>query len=144
MWSSLWFKWVHASVIWLKHRLPYNSKRAHPNCDSRSHTGPLRWGAKVLAQCNNLAVISIVNHGMSKNQEAIRLARCLSFITATRIKGTHNIHHYLGKISPYSATTSPSQPGSVPQSLLDHLILSKPDWISKRWIELWSTTVLLG
>ncbi len=59
-----------------------------------------RWhGRTVLVQCDNTAVVSIVNHGSSKNDQAMHLARCLAFITAkydfhivaTHIRGVHNI-----------------------------------------------------
>ena len=58
--------------------------------------GPLWRGTTVLAECDNIA---IVNHGTSKNQDAMPLARCLAFISAkfdfhiavTHIKGAHNI-----------------------------------------------------
>ena len=59
-----------------------------------------RWrGSTVLAQCDNMAVVHIVNHGSSKNQDAMHLARCLAFITAkldfhvvaSHIKGAHNV-----------------------------------------------------
>ena len=140
MWSSLRFKLVHASVVWLKRRLPYyHSKRAHPNCDSRSHMGPLWRGATVLAQCDNLAVISIVNHGASKNQEVIHLARCLSFITATHIKRTHNIQAY--SLSQENLPLFRHIP--KPTRISTPVSAGPSDILSKCWIELWSTTVLL-
>ena len=56
-------------------------------------------GSTVLAQCDNMAVVHIVNHGSSKNHDAMHLARCLAFITAkfdfhvvaSHIKGVHNV-----------------------------------------------------
>ena len=39
-------------------------------------------GSTVLAQCDNMAVAHTVNHGSSKNQDAMYLARCLAFVTA--------------------------------------------------------------
>ncbi len=36
----------------------------------------------VKAWCDNTAVVSIVNHGSSRNKEAMHLTRCLAFITA--------------------------------------------------------------
>jgi hypothetical protein len=119
--------------------------------------GPLWRGATILAQCDNLAVVSIVNHGTSKNREAMHLARCLAFITAkfdfhivaTHIKGIHNIQaDALSRDNlPLFRSLHPqaNQDGAaVPQSLLDLLTLSKPDWTSKRWTELWSTTFGTG
>ena len=39
--------------------------------------GPTWCGKIVLVQCDNSAVVSIINHGTSKNQDTIHLARCL-------------------------------------------------------------------
>lgn len=61
--------------------------------------GSLWHGRTVLLQCDNAAVVSIVNHGSSKNEQVTHLARCLAFImakfnfhiVANHIKGVHNI-----------------------------------------------------
>ena len=45
-------------------------------------SGHLRWGSTVLAQCDNIAVLHLVNHGSYKNQEVMNLGRCLAFISA--------------------------------------------------------------
>ena len=96
--------------------------------------------ATVLARCDNLAVVSIVNHGTLKNQEAMHLARCLAFISAkfdfhpiaTHIKGIDNVQaDVLSRDNlPLFCSLHPlaNQDGAaIPQSLLDLLILSKPD-----------------
>ena len=114
--------------------------------------GPLWHGATVLAQCDNIAVVHIVNHRSSKNQDAMHLVRALAFITAkfdfhivaTHIKGAHNIRaDALSRDNlPLFRSLHPqaNQEGTpVPQSLLDILILSKPDWT-----DLWSTTFGVG
>ena len=114
---------------------------------------PLWRNTTVLAQCDNITVVNIINHGSSKNQDAMHLARCLAFITAkfdfhivaTHIKGVHNVQaDALSRDNlPLFRSLHPqaNQEGAlIPQSLLDLLILSKTDWTSKRWTELWSTT----
>ena len=59
-----------------------------------------QWrGKRVKVHCDNMAVVYIVNHGSSKNPDAMHLARCLAFIaakrefliTATHIKGADNV-----------------------------------------------------
>ena len=58
--------------------------------------GPLWQGTTMFARCDNMAVVNIANHGTSRNQDAMHLARCLAFITArfefhivaVHIKGT--------------------------------------------------------
>ena len=107
-------------------------------------------GSTILAQCDNMAVVHIVNHGSSKNQDAMHLARCLAFITAkfdfhivaSHIKGAHNVRADAlsrDNLSMFRSLHSQAeQEGTpVPQSLLD---LPKPDWTSQRWTELWTTT----
>ena len=116
--------------------------------------GPLWHGATVLAQCDNMAVVHILNHGSSKNQDAMHLVRALAFITAkfivaTLVKGVHNTQADALSCDnlPLFRSLNPqaNQEGTpVPQSLLDILILSKPDWTSKHWTDLWSTTFGVG
>ena len=106
-------------------------------------------GSTLLAQCDNMAVVHIVNHGSSN------LARCLAFITAkldfhvvaSHIKGAHNIRaDALSRDNLslfHSLHPQAEQEGTpVPQSLLDLLIVSKPDWTSQRWTEQWTTTFI--
>ena len=60
--------------------------------------GPAWQGKTVRFLCDNMAVVHIVSHGSSKNQEAMHLARCLAFIAgkfdlhmeAHHIKGADN------------------------------------------------------
>ena len=119
--------------------------------------GPLWQSSTVLAKCDNMAVVNIINHGSSKNQDAMHLVRCLTFISAkfdfdmvaTHNKGAHNIRaDALSRDNlPLFRLLDPqaNQRGApLPQSLLDLLILSKSDWTSKRWTELWSTTFGTG
>ena len=107
----------------------------------------------MLVQCDNMAVVSIVNQRSSKNKEAMHLARCLAFIAgkfdfhmeAIHIKGANNIladalsqNNLLLFQSLHPQADKESSP--IPESLLDLLIISKPDWTSKNWTELWSST----
>ena len=103
--------------------------------------------------CDNMAVIHIVNHGTSKNQEAMHLARCLAFIAgkfdfhmeALHIKGADNILADALSRDNLSLFRSlypqaDREASSIPESLLDMLIVSTPDWTSKKWTELWTST----
>ena len=55
-------------------------------------------GKTVLAKCDNMAVVAIVNSGTSKEKDAMHLRRCLAFLEAKRgfhlfaehIKGADN------------------------------------------------------
>ena len=112
------------------------------------------WEGKTIqAWCDNAAVvIHIVNHGSSRNQEAMHLARCLAFIkaklgvniVASHIKRVNNVRaDALSRNNPALFRSLHPQalqtPSSIPEALLDLLIVSKPDWTSRRWTELWST-----
>lgn len=112
------------------------------------------WSGKtVRLLCDNMAVIHIVNHGTSKNQEAMHLARCLAFIAgkfdfhmeALHIKGADNILADALSRDNLSLFRSlypqaDREASSIPESLLDMLIVSTPDWTSKKWTELWTST----
>ena len=109
-------------------------------------------GKSVLVQCDNAAVVSIINHGSSKNPEAMHLMRCLVFIAAkwefhlvaTHIKGVNNtladalsrdnlvLFHSLHP-------QADREPSIIPEALLEVLIISRPDWTSRSWTEMWST-----
>ena len=54
--------------------------------------GPKWKGKTILARCDNVAVVAIVNSGTSKNPQAMNLIRCLSFLSAIwefRVRATH-------------------------------------------------------
>lgn len=116
------------------------------------------WGAEwkgktILALCDNSAVVSILNKGSSKNQEAMHLMRCLAFLAAkfefclfsTHLRGVensladalsrNNLKQFLSSYPQANPVQTP-----LPEALLDLLILSKPDWTSKNWTELWTDT----
>lgn len=90
-------------MVWLNCQLSYHGERTRTHRRSGGCLGPpwgpLWHGATLLAQRNNVAVVHIVNHGTSKNQDAMHLARCLAFITAkfdfhivaAHIKGALNV-----------------------------------------------------
>ena len=112
--------------------------------------GPLWQGTTVLTRCDNIEVVNIVNHGTSKNRDAMHLARCLAFIAAkfefhivaVHIKGTLNVQaDALSRNNLALFHSLQHREGTpVPQLLLNLVILSKPDWTSKRWTEQWSIT----
>lgn len=109
-------------------------------------------GKTVQVWCDNIAAVSAVNYGTSKNQDVMHLARCLAFVKA---KWDFELiaNHLAGVLNPipdalsrnkrhvFHALLPQANPGQtpIPEALLDLLILSKPDWTSKHWTELWST-----
>ena len=113
-----------------------------------------QWqGQTVSIQCDNMAVVSIVNRGTSRNPDAMHLARCLAFIKArydldlvsSHIRGVDN--SVADALSRNNMTLFRSllpqasqQPAEVPDSLLDMLLVSRPDWTSRHWTDLWNST----
>jgi len=112
-----------------------------------------RWqGQTVLFRCDNSAVVAIINHGSSHDQEVMHLMRCLSFIVAkfqllivaSHIPGKDN--HAADALSRDRLTDFRSfitqaqeQPSSIPVELLDLLVITKPDWTSPAWTRLWTS-----
>lgn len=111
------------------------------------------WKAKsVLIRCDNAAVVSIINHGASRNPEAMQLTRCLSFLAAKwefhlraeHIRGVDNIladalsRNNLPLFRVLHPQASPS-PSVIPEQVLDLLMLREPDWTCRCWTGQWSS-----
>ena len=104
------------------------------------------------AQCDNTTVVEIVNSGPCLEPEAMHLRRCLAFleaqfqfyIWATHIRGPDNL---LADALSRNKTSlfhslypqANKDPVPIPALLLDILVVSKPDWTSKSWTQLWSS-----
>ena len=116
------------------------------------------WGRKwfgltVQCLCDNSAVVAILNWGNSQDPEVMHLVRCLAFIKAkfqfylfaSHIQGVNNDladalsrdnlryfkSHYV---------QAARDPTPLPQELLDLTLISKLDWTSAHWTDLWSAT----
>jgi hypothetical protein len=89
-------------------------------------------GKTVRFQCDNTAVVSIINHGSSNNKEAMHLARCLAFVAgkfdvhmeAVHIRGVNNIladslsrdnHPLFQSLYPQASSTATPVPGATPR-----------------------------
>ena len=114
--------------------------------------GPQWRGKTVRAQCENAAVVTIINHGSSRDQDIMHLMRCLAFIAAKfefhvcaqHIKGVDNtLADALSRNNLHLFASLHSQdsqlPTTIPAALLDLLIVSRPNWMSQHWTEPWST-----
>ena len=127
-WSGL-FSGCHITV-----------KELVPSVVATTVWGPSWRGKTILARCDNIAVVAIVNHGSSKNAEAMQLLRCLSFIAATfdfrlvatHIRGRDNIladalsrDNWSLFNSLYPQASKEATP--IPPALLDLLVVTMPD-----------------
>ena len=112
-----------------------------------------QWqGQTIAVKCDNMAVVSIINKGTSHDPDAMHLARCLAFIkakydlelVASHIRGVENtIADALSRnnMTLFRSLTPQAhrRPAEIPDTLLDLLLVSRPDWTSNNWTELWST-----
>ena len=103
------------------------------------------WGGKTIrVWCDNIAAVSTVNLGTSRNQEAMHLARCLVFIkakfkfdlVAAHLPGASNCRADAlsrNRLSLFRTLHQQAnqEPIVIPEALLDLLIVSRPDWTSK-------------
>ena len=146
--ESVWFQLKWASPIADQH---ITIKELIPVVIAAATWGKDWAGKTVLVQCDNAAVVAIVNQNSSKDKEVMHLMRCLAFITAkfqflltaTHIPGINMAADALSRdrvdlfhslIPQANKSASP-----IPPPLLDLLLISKPDWTSGNWTSLWST-----
>ena len=104
----------------------------------------------VECQCDNMAVVAVVNAGYSRDKSMMHLMRCLFFLVAhfhVQIRACHvrevdnvaadalsrnDIPHFL------QVVPDAGQPIAIPQGLVDLLVREQPDWTSSRWAQLFS------
>ena len=113
-----------------------------------------KWrGSTVQIMCDNAAVVNILNQNSSRDREVMHLLRCMAFITAkfqflitaSHIPGIENTAADAlsrDKVDLFHSICPQADhaPSAIPASLLDLLVLSKPDWTSWHWTELWNST----
>ena len=107
--------------------------------------GPAWKGQTIHARCDNTAVVSLINSGSGKTQEAMHLMRCLAFISAkfefftfaSHIRGVDNTladalsrnnRQLFHSLHPQAK----KEAAPIPMEWLDLLIVDKPDWTSAR------------
>ena len=78
-WDSQWFMLPWTGPITECH---LTAKELVPIVAAAALWGKEWQGQTVQVWCDNTAVVSIVNHGSSRDKQAMHLARCLVFIMA--------------------------------------------------------------
>ena len=149
-WQSCWFQ--HQ---WSKSTSAYDitTKELLPIVFAAAIWGPYWQSKSVLCLCDNIAVVSIINTGTSKNNDVMALMRCLFFITAkhnllltaTHLPGSSNtLADALSRNKlPLFFSNFPQAcplPSHIPPALTDLLVLSKPDWTSPSWSSMFNAT----
>ena len=110
-------------------------------------------GKTVRARCDNAAVVAIVNAGTSKSPHAMNLVRCLSFLAATfdfRVSAVHlsGIDNVLADALsrnnlPLFLSLHPQanqEAAPIPSAALDLILLREPDWTTRGWTDMWTST----
>lgn len=109
-----------------------------------------------MCQAHGGVVPSTTGIGSSQEPEAMHLLRRLSFLEAkhpfyiftTHIRGVFNI--LTDALSRNKQTLfyplylqAKKEPVEIPASLLDLLVLLKPDWTSQSWMQQWSSSSVM-
>ena len=106
-------------------------------------------GRMVLCQCDNRAVVDVVNSGYSRDRDMMHLLRCLFFISehhhfmveAVHLPGKrciaadallHNNASQFLQVVPEAQ----KQPTPVPKQALRLLVVEQPNWMSSSWTQL--------
>ena len=143
--DQAWFQ-----LKWAEHNITV--KELIPIIIAAAIWGPKWRGHTIQVLCDNAAVVAILNKNSSKDSEIMHLIRCLAFITArfqfiitaAHIAGVKNMaadalsRNKLDVFRSIYPQADPA-PSSIPAPLLDLLLLSKPDWTSWTWTELWNS-----
>ena len=109
-------------------------------------------------QCDNEAVVAVLNRRTSGDQDLMHLLRCLSFfeakfgfrVVAKHIPGTQNSladDLSIDKLSSFLQARDQvtlSLQSKPPQPLLDMVINYKPDWISPAWRGMFRDTLKMA
>ena len=113
-----------------------------------------QWqGTTVRANCDNEAVVAVINSGYSREPFISHLLRCIFFFSA-KYEFTLTAAHVPGRlntladaisrnnasyfISSYSQANK--QPTQVPLEFISKLFVEKPDWISNTWTRWFHST----
>lgn len=111
------------------------------------------YGKNVIAHCDNAAVVPVISKGDSRDPDVTYLMRCLTFVKSkfqftlftSHIRGAKtNLADALSRDNlQYFRFHHPqawASPTPLLPQLLDLAIMMKPDWTSKLWRALWTTT----
>ena len=103
----------------------------------------------MVVHCNNQAIVCMINSGYSKDKSIMHLMRCVFFfrafwdfnLRAEHVLGEKNVAAdalsrdnlaLFFQVSPMATR----EPTTVPQALIDMLVVQCPDWTSPSWVAL--------
>ena len=108
-------------------------------------------GALVQVQCDNTAVVEVINKGTARDRDIMQLMRCLAFlaakgdfyVVASHIKGVDNtLADALSRdnLELFRSLFPQAEQQAAACSALDLVLIQEPDWTCKDWIGQWSAT----
>jgi len=117
--------------------------------------GQLWSGGRVIAHCDNTAVVSVLNSRYSQDKMLMQMLRGLFFIeayfqfqlAAVHLPGIHNgladnlSRNRLSSFLRKRGGSTDSTPSPIPVSLLQWLLNPKLEWTSPSWMEQFSSIV---
>ena len=117
--------------------------------------GQLWSGGRVIAHCDNTAVVSVLNSRYSQDKMLMQMLRGLFFIeayfqfqlSAVHLPGIHNgladdlSRNRLSFLLRKRGGSTDSTPSPIPVSLLQWLLNPKLEWTSPSWMEQFSSIV---
>jgi hypothetical protein len=115
----------------------------------------VQWqGRQVVARCDNIAVVAVINNRYCRDPALMQLLRCLSFVEARRqftlsavhlsgIQNTLADHLSRNRLSAFleGKPEAKLNPTEIPASLLQWLLDPRVEWTSPAWMQLFSTFV---
>ena len=141
------------TMCWHTAGLSHCDQGANSDHYSHGHLGIPMEGKTIKVLSDNSAAVAAINNQSSRVQEMAHMLRCLAFIcgrfqihiSASHIPGTQNcIADALSRnnlTSFYTLLPQASRiPSLIPGSLLQLLLLERPDWTLQSWTSLWSDT----
>lgn len=155
--GALWdLSWFHFQ--WPAELQPelISTKELIPIVIAATVWGPSWAGKLIRCNCDNQAVVSVINSGYSKDPALMHLLRCLFFISAHfdfSVVATHIAGHRNTLADALSRDNLPlffslaPQADKIPVVIPDHLIqvlaVEKPDWTSSCWIHWFHSTFVV-
>ena len=147
-WNTHWFQWEWEGRSREWHIAP---KELLPILFALVVWGRQWVGRRVECQCDNMAVVVVINSGRSRDKVIMHLLRCMFFVVAqldiqihaTHLPGVENIAAdslSRNRISDFLQVVPGADrlPATIPQPLIDMFVTEQPDWTSHRWAQLFS------
>ena len=147
-WGTHWFqwKWEGPSQEWA-----IAQKELLPILFAMVVWGREWQGQRVECQCDNAAVVAVVNTGRAKDKVLMHLLRCMFFVAARLHLHLHAIHvPGLTNVAADSLSRNDfarflqvvpqasREPTLIPKEIVNLSVMDQPDWTSHRWAQLFN------